>query len=428
MCARQSASVRRLADTRAQIAGFTRFLRNRRVSAAEIVATAAARTDAAAAGRHALIVEDTSEINYAAKAGRKRGLGRVGNGRDVGLFVHPALAVDAADGMVLGLCGAQIWRRTGCKAPDYQLLPIEAKESCKWLSTARAACAALPQAALTTVVADREADIYEVLARLPDARTHVLIRAVRDRGLTTGTGRLFDTVAIWPEAGRLRLWLPARPGRPAREIALSLRFGAVTVKQPLKGADPRDPATLAINVVEVREIDPPSQKEAVLWRLLTSHSLASAADAAALVDLYRRRWTIEQVFRTLKSQGLDLEDSLIADGAALESLAAAGLLAAVRVMQMVHGRGQAGDALPAARLFEARQIEVLRALTPRLEGKTAKQKNPHPGASLAWAAWHIARLGGWSGYATERPPGPITFSNGLKRFSAIAEGYFLERR
>ena len=76
-------------------------------------------------------------------------------------------------------------------------------------------------------------------------------------------------------------------------------------------------------------------------------------------------------------------------------------------MQLVHARGEAGSSLPAMRVFSPSQIAVLDALTKRLEGRTDKQKNPHPKHTLAWAAWHIARLGGWTGYASERPPGPI---------------------
>ena len=108
---RVSAGVRELADNRAEKVGLARFFRNKRVTVDQILQTAAERTGAAAAGRCVLLIEDASEINYEAKAKRKRGLGRVGNGADVGLFVHPALAVDAADGAVLGLAGATIWRR-----------------------------------------------------------------------------------------------------------------------------------------------------------------------------------------------------------------------------------------------------------------------------------------------------------------------------
>jgi hypothetical protein len=432
--ARLTTSMRQLADSRAEKAAFTRFFRNPNVTVQEILNTAALATAEAAAGRHVLIIEDTTEINYQAKSRRKRGLGKVGNGTDIGLFVHPALALDAADGSILGLAGATIWRRQTAKQANYQALPIEAKESNRWLSTAKMASQALAATArICTVIADREADIYELLARVPDKRTHVLVRAHHDRALIIKTedgssktkGRLFATLAGFSEAGRLSFAMPARPGRPARMVNLAVRFAEVTLRQPKLGADKRDPREISINVVEAREIDPPSPKEAVVWRLLTTHEVASLADAARMIELYRRRWTIEQVFRTVKSQGLDIEESLLADGEALERLAAAALVAAVQAMQLVHARGEAGHNLPAARLFGQTEITVLQALIIKLEGKTEKQKNPHPKLSLAWAAWPIARLGGWNGYASERPPGPITFVRGLERFHAIVDGFSL---
>jgi hypothetical protein len=423
---RAQAGLRVLADTRAEQVGFARFFHNPRVEVAEILATAGERTAQAAAGRHVLLIEDSSEVNYQAKSGRKRGLGRVGNGKDVGLFVHPALALDAADGTVLGLAGATIWRRQSAKRRDYQEQPIEAKESHRWLETIAVARARLDGALQVTAIADREADIYELFARLPATRTHLVIRAAHNRALGDG-GRLFTMLGAQPEAGRLAFALPARRGRPARAVQLAVRFVATTLRQPRRGADRRDPKAVSINVVEVREIDPPSKKDAIVWRLLTTHDVASLADAERIVELYRRRWAIEQLFRTLKSQAIDIEASFLASGEALERLAAAAMVVATMVMQLVHARGEAGQAVPATRVFSRDEIAVLRALTPRLQGRTAKQKNPHPTDTLAWAAWHIARLGGWNGYASERPPGPITFARGLKRFEAIAEGFALAR-
>jgi hypothetical protein len=420
-----SATLRQLADTRAEKVGLTRFFRNPNVTVSEILEAGAARTAQVASGRHVLVIQDTSEINYQAKAARKRNLGRVGNGTDIGLFVHPALAVDAADGSILGLAGATIWRRDKVKAANYQSLPIEEKESNRWLVTPQAACAALNTAALVTVVADREADIYELFARLPDERTHVLIRANLDRALAEKGGRLFKAMAAEPEAGRLTFDLTGRPGRSARKVTLAVRFGQVTLRQPPVGADQRDPRSLTLSFVEVNEIDPPPGEDAILWRLLTTHVIGSLDDAARIVDLYRLRWVIEQLFRTLKSQGMALEDSFVADGDALECLAAAALIAACRVMQLVQARGEAGSAYKASRLFAPVEIKVLKALVIKYQGKTEKQKNPHPQGSLAWAAWCIARLGGWNGYATERPPGPITFARGLQRFYAIAQGFTL---
>jgi hypothetical protein len=150
ICARVSAGLRELVDDRADKVGLTRFFRNPRVTVDEILRAAAERTGVAAAGRHVLLIEDTSEINYQSKARRKRGLGRVGNGADVGLFVHPALAVDAEDGAALRLAGATIWRRTRVKEDDYQSLPIEKKESHRWIATALKARPFLSAAARIT--------------------------------------------------------------------------------------------------------------------------------------------------------------------------------------------------------------------------------------------------------------------------------------
>lgn len=435
LCTRFTATMRRLGDTRAEVVGATRFFRNPKVTATEILATAVAQTAAAAAGRHVLLIEDTSEVNFEAKAGRKRDLGRVGNGTDIGLFVHPALAVDAEDGTVLGLAGATIWRRTKEKATDYQDQPIETKESHRWIATVQAARAALPAAPCVTVVADREADIYELFARLPQANsdslgTHLLVRCHHDRALIQAgvKGRLHDTIAAWPVRGALGFDLAARPGRPARAVTLAVRFGPVTLCQPRRGADRADPSAVTLTLVEVSEPNPPDGQTPVLWRLYTTHTVETLDEARAMVDLYRRRWTIEQVFRTLKSQGVGLEDSLIADGGALENLAAAALIAAVKVMQCVQARGEAGTQIAALRVFAPDDLPVLKALVRKLEGKTLKQKNNHPPDSLAWASWVIARLGGWTGYAKERPPGPITMLEGFSRYTAIAQGFALAKQ
>jgi len=428
---RFEAIIRKLGGTRAEEVAFRRFFRNPKVKAKEILATAAALTAVAAADRHVLLIQDTSEINYQDKAGRKRDLGRVGNGSDVGLFIHPVVVVDA-DGPadILGLGGAMIWRRTKTKVADYQSQPIETKESHRWIEAAQSARAALPLTPMATMVADRESDIYEVFARVPQAgregmRTHVLVRCHHDRALGQKAGRLSATVEAWPEAGRARFDLDARPGRSARAVTLGVRFGEVTLRQPKIGADPRDPDLIPLRLVEVREVDPPAGATPVHWRLYTTHQVDTLDQALQIVELYRRRWIIEQVFRTLKSDGLDIEQSLLADGEALENLAATALIAAVRVMQCVHARGEAGQHIPALRVFTAQDTPVLTALVRKLQGKTEKQKNPHPVGSLAWAVWVVARLGGWKGYASERPPGPITIRNGLARYHAIAEGFAL---
>ena len=108
---RQEVCIRGLADNRSEQVRLRRFLQNEAVTVEEMVAHRAKLTATAASGRHVLAIQDTSEINYQAQSGRKRRLGTVGNGSDVGLFVHPVLAVDAQAEECLGLIDAQVWRR-----------------------------------------------------------------------------------------------------------------------------------------------------------------------------------------------------------------------------------------------------------------------------------------------------------------------------
>lgn len=380
----------------------------------------------ACAGLHVLVIQDTSEINYESRCGRKRGLGTVGNGSDVGLFTHPMLAVDAERGHCLGLLDVQTWRRFKAKSKDYRKLPIEEKESYRWLKGPQRAKAALGKAALVTVIDDREGDIYEKWARLPDRRMHLLTRASRDRAMVDG-GTLFAAMAEFPERHSYTLDLPARPGkRQARRAHLAVRFGRVRICRPKSCSDRDAPEEIELSAIEVIERNPPPNETPVHWRLLTTHAVDTVEQAMTVVGWYRQRWHIEQLFRTVKSQGLKIEESVIEDGEALEKLVVIALIAATISMQLVLARAAPNHDQPASHAFDDRQIDVIHALQNKLQGRTVKQQNPYPPKSMAWAAWTIARLGGWTGYESERSTGPITMSHGLTRFNAIAEGYFLD--
>lgn len=143
-----------------------------------------------------------------------------------------------------------------------------------------------------------------------------------------------------------------------------------------------------------------------------------------MVGWYRQRWHIEQFFRTLKQQGLQLEDSQLETAERLIKLTAIAARAVCTIMQLVQARdGRSGQGAGIA--FSLPEIETLHALLPELEGKTALQKNPHPPETLAWAAWIIAKLGGWDGYPKSKPPGPITLRHGLQYFKSLAHGWRL---
>lgn len=416
--------VRRLARDRAERVQYGRWLGNERVTAEEISEHCGQRVAALCQDRHILAIQDTSELNYQKHAHRTRGLGKVGNGSDAGLFVHCVLAVDADSGDCLGLVGAELWLRTQGKAPNYGDLPIEEKESYRWLKGAMMARDRLCGAAHVTVIADRESDIFVEWARLPNEHLDLLTRACRDRVLAGG-GHLFAFLDKLPVAAGYAFDVPPLPGkRRARCAQMEVRFGEVSIKRPQRCRDPQAPEAITLCVVDVRETAQSAGTQTPIhWRLLTTHQIETVAQALQIVAWYSQRWHIEQLFRTVKQQGFDIEASEMETGAALLRLAALALQAAVRCMQMVLARD--GSNQPASVAFDQDDIPVLAALQPSLEGKTKKQQNPHPKASLAWATWIIARLGGWNGYKSERPPGPITMLNGLTRFAALAEGWRL---
>jgi hypothetical protein len=275
---------------------------------------------------------------------------------------------------------------------------------------------------MITVIGDRESDIYEEFDRIPDARTHLLTRACRDRALVGG-GQLFGITETWLVRDQFELEVRAQPGRAARTAKIALRFGEVTIKRPGNCSDPKAPPQLTLRLVEVRELDP-AVKEPIRWRLLTTHEVTTVAQALQIVGWYRERWHIEQLFRTGKSQGLDLESSQVEAAEALFKLAALAMIAATKIMQLVLARDGTVDR-PATDVVAAEQLPILEALQASLEGRTDKQKNPHSKFTIAWLSWIIARLGGWTGYASERPPGPITMRRGWHRFEQMVQGWRL---
>ena len=131
------------------------------------------------------------------------------------------------------------------------------------------------------------------------------------------------------------------------------------------------------------------------------------------------------MFATLKKAGFNLESTQLESPRAIHKLTILALSVAVRTLQMVKGRDNCQ--LPASVAFDAQQQQCLSQISPALQGTTRKQPNPYPRASLPGATWLIARLGGWSGYLSQTPPGMPTLVRGLKRFESIFWGWKLSQ-
>jgi hypothetical protein len=420
MVAGSDVCLRRLAKgNRGREMRFNRFLGNAKVTTARIIESWSEGT-AAAEGRHILAIQDTSEINFATTAKRRRGLGEIGKGNGHGVLLHSMLAVDAENGSCLGLLGGEVWTRKGRRTTSHDLRDLSDKESQRWITTALAAKPRLAKAAMVTVIGDRESDIFALYAKAAEQHFHVIARSMHDRKLASGTG-LYAACEAMAVVDQRAIVLPARAQRAERAAVLELRFGAVNLARPQTKLLRHLPESLPMTLVDVREVDPQAGTEPLHWRLLTDHPVTNAEQAWPIVEWYKRRWLIEQFHRVLKTQGLKLEDSQIATADRLIKLVAIAAKAAIITIQLLQARDGRSHQ-PVRLAFDANEVATLAALNQTLEAQSKRLRNPHPPDNLAWAAWIIGRLGGWDGYPSSKPPGPITIKHGLEYFYAVAVG------
>ena len=425
MVAGKDVCLRRLAKgDRAEEVRFNRFLGNAKVTTERVIESWSDGTVAAAEGRHILAIQDTSEINFTTTAERRRGLGEIGKGSGRGVLLHPMLAVDAENGNCLGLLSGQVWTRNGRRTVSHAQRDLSDKESQRWITTAQEAKPLLAKAAMVTALGDRESDIFAFYASVAGERFHVIARSMHDRKLK-GDIYLYAASEGVAVVDQRAIVLPARAQRPERVACLELRFGPIALARPKAKFLRHLPESLPLSLVDVRERDPQAGVEPLHWRLLTTHPVTTAEQAWRIVDWYKQRWLIEQFFRVLKKQGFRLEDSQIASADRLIKLVAVAAKAAVITLQLLQARDGRGHQL--IRLaFDDDEIAALAALNQKLEARSKRLRNPHPPDSLAWAAWIIGRLGGWDGYPSSKPPGPITMKNGLEYFYAVAVGWSLK--
>jgi hypothetical protein len=419
MVAQSSVVVRRLGEDRAGEISAHRALSAPEVTSEGIIACVARRTATAVAGRRIVIAQDTTEVNFPGRL--RKGLGPAGRtGATPGFYIHAAIAVDAEDETVLGLVDALIWTRDGQGVVDRRQREFADKEAQRWLTVAELASERLSAARERIVVGDRESDIYALFARRPED-VHLVVRCGQNRKLADDR-LLFDAALDWPVLGGQLVKVPSRgPGDPGRVAKVELRAGVVELHQPRHGKREGDAPTLHLHLVEAVEIGAPEGVKPLHWRLLTTLPVGDLAAAMDVVQLYRLRWRIEQSFRMLKSDGVKLEEAQTHDPHRLFNLAALAMGAAVRIIQLVDARD--GSNRPASDIASEAEIAAATALGPTLEGKTPRQRNPHPKNGLAWLSWIVARLGGWNCYY--KPPGPKTMRQGWDRFAAIAEGFAL---
>jgi len=403
-----------------------RFLDNEKVQWQEILAPHYEASEARL-GEHALVLvaQDTTTLNYSTHP-HTSGLGPIGAGSEKirGLMVHDTLAF-TGEGTPLGLLDLQCWARGPIGSqPDRDTTPIEEKESFKWLQSYQAVSQVQKRCrgTMLVVMADREADIYEVFDA--QARTahgaQLLIRAERSRHRhvldeeDNSHEVLWPFMAKQPVIGERQLLVPPNEKRKARMAHLLVRTAEVLLRPPM-----RKPHLAPVRVwaVLAQEIDPPAAVDPLEWMLLTTVEVNHRQAAFQRLDWYARRWGIEVYHRILKS-GCRVEARQLENHHRLTNSLAIDLIIAWRIYYLTTLGEQTPD-VPCTVYFTESEW---RALTTFV----TKTKTPPPiPPSLNEASRLLGLLGGHLGRKHDGHPGAEVLWRGMMRLADIEAAFTL---
>lgn len=427
---RRSAVINQFCENNSETTAARRFFHNSEVSITDQLCALTKNVGHLGDVKRVLLIEDGTEFNFTSKSGRIRreSLGPLTNKDCVGFFFHPCLVVDAQKFNPLGCSAIEMWKRKingeNKNQRKYKNLPIEKKESWNWIKCIKKSKEVLPDGVEKIVVADREADIYQLYCQLKDDKTDLVIRLRSDRNIKNGTTvRDYLKKQSVKKIITMNVKADEKDNRSKHVAVLELKYGLIEIIKPQRIRRKDGPSFMKMSVVEIKESKTTVQRgeSPVHWILLTTIPVTSEKKAETILEYYSKRWMIEEIFGIMKSRSLNLEKSQLSEGKALMKLAIVAMDVAVKILQLTKGRED--EKSKAEMIFSKTEIELIEKIIPEYEGKTEKQKNPFRKESLAWAAWLIGRLGGWKGYKTEAPPGNRTMGRGLKSFYTMFSLY-----
>ena len=433
---RPTASIPAACGGHAERTGAYRLFDNPKASFGEILRphgdATVLRLSAQAVG---LLVQDTTEVEPVWPQLQVAGTGPLDGSRR-GALMH-LLHAFTPDGTPLGTLEGRAWARPEAaeQTPPTcarRAIPIEQKESFRWVQTVRGAgalAAACPQTHMV-YLADSEADIYEVLEEgaALGAGIDWIVRGCYDRALASEAGReagaehvlehLESQAVLFEKTVQIRARskkVPCdqrgrRQPRTSRKARLSVRAaGGIVLRSPWRPK--RRPAGVTINAVLVREVNPPGGEEPVAWLLLTSLPVSTAQQVRLVIQYYWVRWMIEVFFRVLKT-GCRVEQRRFEHMDRLLSCLAVFLIVAWRTLYVCR-LGRSCPQVSCEAVFEPAEWQsvwqVVRETAP-----------PAAPPRLGKMVGFVAQLGGYVKGKRRGPPGPQTIWLGLQRMQDFA--------
>lgn len=313
----------------AQLEAGYRFVENEAVSWRELAEPHFTNTVARASGDTVLVAHDTTDLSFRTywPDQIREGLVPV-TSRTQGFLLHASMAVTASGGVLpLGVVGLQPFVHRSALPEDddathalwHDERGLFDNEHERWFRAIENAEQRFASSAQRPIhVMDREGDSYGLLSWMVRQETSFVVRC--------DTARRLEERFPLREVGAIEVTLGERfprgdksnathPPRRCRTASLTIRAGKVTLYRTKKSADASwspegwaiQPKTLELNLVEAVELDPPAGETGVRWLLLTTEPIDTPQQVLAVVDMYRRRWMIEEYFKALKT-GCRMED------------------------------------------------------------------------------------------------------------------------
>lgn len=406
-----------------------RFFSNDRVSEADILSghVQATRARVSGTGGPLLVLHDTTEFSYQREKPEAIGFTkRVSGGRDkagrlrshtvCGIMMHSSLVV-TTEGLPLGLTAVKFWTRKKFKGAaalkkkvNLTRIPIEKKESIRWLDNVRQSTELLNDPRRCIHIGDRESDIYELFCAAREAETHFVIRTCVDRFAGEGDHTIADEMDEVTIKGLHRIEVRDHNGNPD-EAVLEIRYRKMRVLPPI-GKQKRYPA-LILTVIDAEERGTPKDRKKIEWKLITDLPVGSRADAIEKLEWYALRWKIEVFHKILKS-GCKAEDSRLRTAQRLANLISVFCILSWRIFWMTMLNRSAPTASPEVALTKI-EIELLDRLVKDKSGGTSRK-------TLSHYLIKVARLGGYLARANDPPPGNAVMWRGISRLTDIQLG------
>lgn len=378
-----------------------------------------------------LAIEDTTVLDFTSHV-KTKGLGLTGvreGFEHKGLHVHTTLAVTEA-GLPLGLLDVQTWARKRQKLTGHAhvKIPIEKKESFRWIKAAQAAVSRASKSKVI-VVCDREGDIFELFEEIIDLESDCVIRLQHDRIAVDEANdylRVSDELALEPVIGETRVEIPQNGSRPARAARMEIKFASLSLSAHGRGpktVQNRNRQDLELCVVDLWEITPPKGVASLHWRLFTTLNVKTKSEALRVVDIYRKRWMVESYFKALKT-GTNVEKARLASAEKLECYLSLLMVVAWRILWMTHLNRHAPQESAETMLTtsEWRALWLQRHRRYIREGKMKPIPPDTPPTVYEAVRW-IAMQGGFLGRKGDKEPGLITIWRGWLSLQTAVEMY-----